>query len=310
MCRKYPEFKLVTSSKDIENTEKISCLISIEGGHSIDSSLAALRMFYELGVRSMSLTHNCHTPWARSAIPHASSVPPKTSLTDFGQEVVWEMNRLGMIIDLSHTAIDTAKAVLQISKAPVIFSHSSAYAICQNPRNVPDELLKMIKQGDSLVMVNFHSGFVACQKLSNISRVADHFDHIKKIAGYESVGIGGDYDGAIGFPQGLEDVSKYPALIEELLRRNWMEEELKAVLRDNFLRVFRKVETVKEELKDDTASEVEIPFKDIINTSCRLNLKDPFPPSNLGHSLSKTMPHAFTIICTVIRYIISIILTG
>ncbi|XP_078400359.1 dipeptidase 2 isoform X2 [Cetorhinus maximus] len=310
MCMKYPEFKLVTSSKGIENTEKISCLISIEGGHSIDSSLAALRMFYELGVRSMSLTHNCHTPWARSAIPHAGSVSPKTSLTDFGQEVVWEMNRLGMIIDLSHTAIDTAKAVLKISKAPVIFSHSSAYAICQHPRNVPDELLKMIKQDDSLVMVNFHSGFVACQKLSNISRVADHFDHIKKIAGYESVGIGGDYDGAIGFPQGLEDVSKYPALIEELLRRNWTEEELKAVLRDNFLRVFRKVEAVKEKLKDDTASEVEIPFKDIINTSCRLNLKDPFPPSNLGHTLSKTMPPAFTIICTVICYIISIILTG
>ncbi|XP_067905587.1 dipeptidase 2 isoform X5 [Heterodontus francisci] len=243
MCRKYPEFELVTSSKGINKTEKIACLISIEGGHSIDSSLATLRMFYELGVRSMSLTHNCHTPWAQSALESQGNVYHiKNNLTQFGEEVVLEMNRLGMIIDLSHTAIDTAETVLKISRAPVIFSHSSAYAICKHPRNVPDKLLHMVKKNEGLVMVNFCSTFVACQKLSNISIVADHFDHIKMIAGYESVGIGGDYDGVTRFPQGLEDVSKYPALIEELVRRKWTEKELKAVLRFNFLRVFHRVE--------------------------------------------------------------------
>uniref|UniRef100_UPI00398E58B4 dipeptidase 2 isoform X1 n=2 Tax=Pristiophorus japonicus TaxID=55135 RepID=UPI00398E58B4 len=308
MCRKYPEFEMVTSSKGIIDTEKIACLISIEGGHSIDSSLAALRMFYELGVRSMSLTHNCHTPWARSAVVGRGNVYYiNTSLTQFGQEVVLEMNRLGMIIDLSHTAIDTAETVLTISKAPVIFSHSSANAICKHPRNVPDKLLYMVKEKKGLVMVNFHTVFVACQKPANIAIVADHFDHIKKIAGYESVGIGGDYDGATGFPQGLEDVSKYPALIEELLRRNWKEKELKAVLRYNFLRVFHRVEEVKEEMKDLLPSEEEIPFLEVQN-SCRLDLKNPFPPPH--NFQSKTMPSAFTIISTVTLNIICIILTG
>ncbi|XP_038662682.1 dipeptidase 1 isoform X2 [Scyliorhinus canicula] len=252
MCRKYKEFKLVTTSEGMRNaTDKIACLISIEGGQSIDSSLAALRMFYDLGVRSMSLTHMCHTPWARSTEERPDIVPPKSNLTDFGR-----------------------------------------------------------KRKKGLVMVNFYCGFVACQKVCNISNVADHFDYIKKIAGYESVGIGGDYDGATWFPQGLEDVSKYPALIKELLRRKWTADELKAVLRDNFLRVFGKVEEVKAKLKDVAASEKEIPLTEIANKSCRLSLRDAFPTPNSGHSLWKTVPPAFTIVCTVNTYIISLILTG
>ncbi|MBN3317900.1 DPEP2 Dipeptidase, partial [Atractosteus spatula] len=272
LCSKYEELELVTSSaalflqagpKGIRNTEKIACLISIEGGHSIDSSLAALRMFYELGVRSMALTHNCNTPWAESSSKKYSHYQrTNNSLTAFGKEVVKEMNRLGMLVDLSHSSWETARAVLQASRAPVIFSHSSAFALCNSTRNLPDDLLQLVKKQQSLVMVNMYSGFVACGKRGNISIVADHFDHIRKVAGAEVIGIGGDYDGAQMFPVGLEDVSKYPALIEELLRRGWSEEELSGVLRDNFLRVFEEVERLV--LK--AAPEVQLAKKNIKKT--------------------------------------------
>uniref|UniRef100_A0A8C0ELM0 Dipeptidase n=1 Tax=Bubo bubo TaxID=30461 RepID=A0A8C0ELM0_BUBBB len=208
MCNSYEELELVTTSQDRGlQAGKIACLIGIEGGHSIDSSLATLRMYYDLGVRYMTLTHSCNTPCS----------PMKDS-----EPMVKEMNRLGMLIDLSHTSYFTAKAALSISKAPVIFSHSSAFSICNHSRNVPDDILQQLVS---------HIGLVV-----NVSTLADHFDHIKKIAGSESIGIGGDYDGVEGFPEGLEDVSKYPTLIEELLRRGWTETELKGVLRENFLR--------------------------------------------------------------------------
>nr|XP_046274535.1 dipeptidase 2 isoform X2 [Scatophagus argus]XP_046274620.1 dipeptidase 2 isoform X2 [Scatophagus argus] len=278
MCTEYQDFELVTSAQELRNSEmrqKIACLISIEGGHSIDSSLPALRMFYQLGVRSMALTHTCNTPWAESSSKLYNVYQRQNnSLTHFGKAVVEEMNRLGMIVDLSHTSKDTAYAVLKHSKAPVIFSHSSSYSICNHNRNVPDWLLHELKKNRGLIMVNLHNDFISCRDEANISNVADHFDHIKKVIGAESIGIGGDFEGAKRFPQGLEDVSKYPALIQELLQRRWTENELADVLRRNFLRVFEEVEKVRNELSLNRPSEVQIPIEEVQN-ACRLVLRPP-----------------------------------
>ncbi|XP_056382418.1 dipeptidase 2-like isoform X2 [Hyla sarda] len=273
MCKDYEELELVTSSQGIESTKKIACLIGLEGGHIIDSSLGALRMFYDLGARYMSLTHTCNTPWAEtSGGGQHKFYQGRKSLTDFGAEVVREMNRIGMIIDLSHTSSNTSRAVLAISKAPVIFSHSAVFALCGIERNVPDDILLGIKKNKGIVMVNFHKDFIACRKPANISTLADHFDYIKNLTGPEYIGIGGDYDGVNGFPEGLEDVSKYPLLIQELLRRGWQDQEIKGILRENFLRVFRQVEKVREDLQNLKASEVEIP-EDELDYSCRLDLR-------------------------------------
>lgn len=292
MCTEYQDFDLVTSVQGLRTsalTQKIACLISIEGGHSIDSSLPALRMFYQLGVRSMSLTHTCNTPWAESSSKLYNVYQRENnSLTVFGRAVVEEMNRLGMIVDLSHTSWDTAWAVLNHSKAPVIFSHSSSYSICNHERNVPDWLLRELKKRQGLIMVNLHSKFISCRDEANVSRVADHFDHIRKLIGAESIGIGGDFEGAVRFPKGLEDVSKYPALIEELLKRNWTENELADVLRNNFLRVFEGVERVRDQLSYQQPSEVEIPLGEVQNP-CRLVLRRPDPR---GHPSSKASSSA------------------
>eukprot|EP00062_Callorhinchus_milii_P005387 gi/632944770/ref/XP_007887684.1/ PREDICTED: dipeptidase 2 [Callorhinchus milii] len=312
MCKAYPDFEFVTSSDGIKTTQKIACLIGIEGGFSIDSSLAALRMFYELGVRYMSLTHNCNTPWAKSAVREPNNEYPLiTNLTDFGKEIVQEMNRLGMMIDLSHASLETAETVLSISKAPVIFSHSSASAICNHPRNVPDKVLKIIKEKNGIIMVNFASMLVTKADVpANVINVADHFDHIKKTIGYESIGIGADFDGARRYPKGLEDVSKYPALIEELLRRKWTEKEIKAVLRNNFLRVFQKVEEVRDTLQDVQPSEVEIAFENV-NHDCHLDLKKiARTMSNVLNSQSRITAPNLTILCTVIIIPYLYILTG
>ncbi|XP_010178745.1 PREDICTED: dipeptidase 2 [Mesitornis unicolor] len=268
MCNSYEELELVTTSQGISDSRRIACLIGIEGGHSIDSSLATLRMYYDLGVRYMTLTHSSES----SSKGIHNFYPNVTGLTAFGQEVVKEMNRLGMLIDLSHTSCSTAKAALSISKAPVIFSHSSAFSICNHSRNVPDDILQQLKKNKGIIMVTFNADVLACgKKYVNISTLADHFDHVKKIAGSESIGIGGDYDGVERFPEGLEDVSKYPSLIEELLRRGWNENELKGVLRENFLRVFREVENVRSISGLMDAGESEIPQKEVQN-SCRLDL--------------------------------------
>ncbi|XP_071014304.1 dipeptidase 2-like [Oncorhynchus clarkii lewisi] len=277
MCTENPELELVTSAEGLNDTKRIACLISIEGGHSIDSSLPTLRMFYQLGVRSMALTHTCNTPWAESSSTIYDVYQRENdSLTDFGKDVVKEMNRLGMIVDLSHSSWATARAVLQISKAPVIFSHSSAHAVCNHSRNVPDDLLRELKENGGLIMVNLHSGFVACHGQANISIVADHFTHIRKVVGSESIGIGGDFDGASKFPLGLEDVSKYPALIQELLKRHWTENELSGVLRHNFLRVFKEVEKERDrqKAKGTLPSEAQIDLTGVQNP-CRLVLRRP-----------------------------------
>ncbi|XP_034381242.1 dipeptidase 2 [Cyclopterus lumpus] len=280
MCTEYQDFELVTSAQELRNSEmrhKIACLISVEGGHSIDSSMPALRMFYQLGVRSMSLTHTCNTPWAESSSKRYNVYQRQNnSLTPFGKAVVEEMNRMGMIVDLSHTSWDTASAALKHSKAPVIFSHSSSFSLCSHGRNVPDWLLLDLKNKSGLIMVNMHSNFVSCSDKANVSHVADHFDHIKKVIGAESIGIGGDFEGAVNFPQGLEDVSKYPALIQELLRRNWTENELADVLRNNFLRVFEEVERVRDQLTSTRPSEVQISLEEVQNP-CRLVLRPPSP---------------------------------
>lgn len=278
MCSEYDDFELVTSAQELRNSKlrhKIACMLSIEGGHSIDNSLPALRMFYQLGVRSMSLTHSCNTPWAESSSKYYDVYQKQnSSLTSFGKAVVEEMNRLGMIIDLSHTSWATAQAVLNHSKAPVIFSHSSSYTICNHDRNVPDWLLRELKNNHGLIMVNLYTNFISCKQEANISRVADHFDHIKKIIGAESIGIGSDFEGAESFPKGLEDVSKYPALIRELLRRNWTEQELADVLRRNFIRIFDEVERIRDQLVSVRPSEVQIPM-DQVQSSCRLVLRHP-----------------------------------
>uniref|UniRef100_A0A8C6UZ08 Dipeptidase n=2 Tax=Neogobius melanostomus TaxID=47308 RepID=A0A8C6UZ08_9GOBI len=290
MCTEYKDFELVTSLR-----QKIACMLSIEGGHSIDSSLPALRMFYQLGVRSMSLTHTCNTPWAESSSKHHTFYQKQNnSLTSFGKAVVEEMNRLGMIIDLSHTSWGTAEAVLNHSKAPVIFSHSSSYAVCNNDRNVPDRLLKKLKNNRGLIMVNLHTDFISCKKEANISHVADHFDHIKKVIGADSIGIGSDFEGAVRFPKGLQDVSKYPALIGELLRRNWTEQELADILRQNFIRIFDEVEKMRDQLVWERPSEVQISMEEVKNP-CRLVLR---PPSSSCSSPNRSQ------LCTLLALVL------
>ncbi|XP_032743870.1 dipeptidase 3 [Rattus rattus] len=260
LCSAYPELELVTSADGLNSTQKLACLIGLEGGHSLDTSLAVLRSFYELGVRYLTLTFTCSTPWAESATKFRHHFYTNISgLTSFGEKVVEEMNRIGMMIDLSHASDTLVKRTLEVSRAPVIFSHSAARSVCDNLLNVPDDILQLLKKNGGIVMVTLSMGVLQCSLLANVSTVADHFDHIRTVIGSEFIGIGGSYDGSGRFPQGLEDVSTYPVLLEELLRRGWGEQELQGVLRGNLLRVFRQVEQVREKSLGQSPVEVEFP---------------------------------------------------
>jgi membrane dipeptidase len=255
---------------------KVASLMGAEGGHSIASSLGVLRTLYTLGVRYMTLTHNDNVPWADSA----TDEPAAGGLTDFGREVVAEMQRIGMLVDLSHTAPDTMRAALDAARGPVIFSHSSARAVCDHPRNVPDDVLARLAEGGGVCMVTFVPSFVSpeCRAWdvevtaqmrergldpkdynarmrvsaerasgnprpnATIAQVADHVEHIRSVAGVEHVGLGGDYDGTDQQPEGLADVSGYPALIAELLSRGWTESDCALLASGNILRVLRDAE--------------------------------------------------------------------
>ncbi|XP_029000702.1 dipeptidase 1 [Betta splendens] len=290
MCQKYPDtFVLATSSRDITEAfgaNRTASLIGVEGGHSLDSSLGTLRTMYRLGVRYLTLTHSCSTPWVDNWLVDTGSEPARhNGLSPFGKQVVVEMNRLGMMIDLSHVSVAVMEQVLDMSKAPVIFSHSSAYSICPHRRNVPDEVLRTVKEKRGIVMVNFFNDFVTCSKNAKLSDVADHFDHIKKVAGAESVGFGGDYDGVPRTPEGLEDVSKVPNLVAELLRRGWSDEEVKGALANNLLRVMREVERVRDGLNGTTPDDVPIPLEEV-KGPCRTSYGYPSAGAGARPSLS------------------------
>ncbi|XP_055992798.1 dipeptidase 1 [Sorex fumeus] len=247
MCGMYPDtFACVTDSAGIREAfrkGKVASLVGVEGGHSLDSSLGVLRALYSLGMRYLTLTHSCNTPWADNwLVDTGDDAAQSGGLSHFGKSVLREMNRLGVIVDLAHVSLATMQAALELSTAPVIFSHSSAFSLCAHHRNVPDNVLRLVKEKRGLVMVNFYNDYVSCQREANLSQVADHLDHIKNVAGAGAVGFGGDFDGVTRLPVGLEDVSKYPDLIAELLRRQWTEAEVQGALSENLIRVFSDVE--------------------------------------------------------------------
>ena len=269
---RYPDFfRISTTAQETEslfNDRKFPSLMGIEGGHQIDSSLASLRSFWRQGVRYMTLTHNCNTPWSQSCCDNS----PRSfnGLTDFGKDVVMEMNRLGMIVDLSHTAPKTMHDALDITIAPVMFSHSNTYALCSNPRNVPDDVLKRLPKNGGVVMVTFVPSFVNCTdggKGATIDGVIDHMDHIKNLIGVEYIGIGGDFDGISQTIPGLSDVSMYPNLIERMLIRGYTENEVVSVMGGNILRVLRVVQQVSIDMSAFIPGQSVL--SDLVNDTCR-----------------------------------------
>ncbi|XP_078582991.1 dipeptidase 1-like [Branchiostoma floridae x Branchiostoma japonicum] len=282
MVRMYPaDFMLVTEADGIMEAfeqNKIGSVITLESGHAIDSSLALLRMFYDLGVRGMTLTWQCSTPWADYDGETNNPNPPHNGLTDFGKLVVREMNRLGMIVDLSHVSDKVMNDALDISEAPLHFSHSGAYAICNTTRNVKDDVLIKMKEKDGILMIPFIDDFIGCRSNSDtdkvqLSEVADHFNYVRNLIGADYLGIGSGFDCCTRdlFAEGLEDASTYPNLFAELLRRGWTEEELRKIAGQNLIRVWRRVEAVRDRLAAEGVTEIEelIPEEDTVDDTCR-----------------------------------------
>jgi membrane dipeptidase len=287
MADRYPDLEMAYTAEDVHaivGSGRIAVLIGVEGGHTIENSLDVLREFYELGVRYMTLTHASNIDWADAA----TDEPEHGGLTDFGEDVVREMNRLGMLVDISHVSAATMGDVLRVAVAPVIASHSGARAINDHSRNIPDEILHRIRENGGVVMVNFYSGFVvpeaaevvrdmfdAMRQISErypdndaaveaawrewseehpvprgtVGDLVDHIDHIVRVAGVDHVGLGSDFDGISVSPVGLEDVSKFPAITEELVRRGYGQEEIRKILGDNVLRVMAEAERVARQLE-------------------------------------------------------------
>jgi membrane dipeptidase len=260
-ARRHPEsLEMAFTSDDIRRihkTGKIASLMGIEGGHAIEDSLSALRQFYRLGVRYMTLTHTNTNNWADSAGGINNPAEKRHGgLSDFGREVVREMNRLGMMVDVSHVADDTFQDVIETTQAPVIASHSSCRALTNVSRNLTDDMLKALAQNRGVVMINFYNGFInteyarpgapAAAKPANaatMEMLIQHFEHAIKVAGIDHVGIGSDFDGVDGMlPGGMEDVSKLPAITYELLKRGYSDADVKKVLGGNMLRVMAEVE--------------------------------------------------------------------
>jgi membrane dipeptidase len=283
LVQRHPgDFALATTADEVENARaagRIASLLGAEGGHSIGDSLGALRALYRLGVRYLTLTHNRNTAWADSA----TDEPGVGGLNGFGRDVVREMNRIGMLVDLSHVAPATMHAALDVSRAPAFFSHSSARALCDHPRNVPDDVLARVRDTAGVVMVTFVPGFlteecrlwwaaaVAAQAElvagpddvdtdaardawlaanprppCTVADVADHVEHVREVAGVDCVGLGGDFDGIASTPDGLDDVAAYPRLLAELARRGWSDGDLAKLTWFNALRVLRETEAVAE----------------------------------------------------------------
>jgi membrane dipeptidase len=287
MIAKYPDrLALALSAEDIRRDfkqGKIGSLLGLEGGHAIEHSLAALRGYYGLGARYMTLTHNVTLDWADAALDSAKH----NGMTPFGDSVVREMNRLGMLVDLAHVSPATMSDALNVSQAPVIFSHSAARTLVDVPRNVPDSILRRVTTNGGIVMVPFVVGFVSPAALlydqtrpamkelrqrygddtaaisrvvkewrtthpaprATLSQVADQIEYVRKVAGVDHVGIGGDFDGITEVVEGLEDVSTYPALFAELARRGWSDDDLRKLAGENFLRVFARAEAVAKRLR-------------------------------------------------------------
>ncbi|HEV8578855.1 MAG TPA: dipeptidase [Thermoanaerobaculia bacterium] len=290
LAERYPEtFEIARTADDVVRIHKggrIASLIGMEGGHSLHNSLAVLRQLYQAGARYMTITHSKNTDWADSA----TDAPQHSGLTRFGEEVVREMNRLGMLVDLSHVSPEAMKKAIAASAAPVIFSHSSARALVDHPRNVPDDVLRLLPRNGGVVMVTFVPSFVSEEvrawnavedaeearlkalypgdpervkrelddwhkqhpaPRATLEQVADHVEHVRKLAGIDHVGIGSDFDGITSVPLGLESVGDYPALFAELLHRGWTDEEIKKLAGLNALRVFREAERVAQHLKKE-----------------------------------------------------------